>query len=937
MAAVTINGTDQSDLIDDNFVDTDGDSVSLYDDNLIIAGKGGDTIYGGYYDDTIYGVSGNNLIDSGFGDDLVNTGRHSSTVDAGYGHDTVIADLSKGADHEISLGNYDYDRDVIKLENISYDRASHITVREFMPNGYYDGDFADELFIEGEIVGFQNLPATMSLSENEDGDAVLSFGDDDTVTFVGTSLSTLLDIYQDGTIAGTDGDDYFDRSFVDTDLEKLSDVYFVELLSGDDYIEVFDMNADIDLGEGADTLNYVTEIGTPDSNVNLFDLSAEDTLLLNGETISWSMLAEGNLSYTEFDGGFCFYTDNNGAINVFGISLGEFLGEPSVVGQVDGTNRDDMIITGYSDGDGEAVGDGDDLVYAGAGNDEVKGYQGSDTIYGGDGNDRLFGDRGNDQLFGESGDDTLGSGTSGSFLSGGEGNDLLIAQMNKGGDHTLSGGADSDTFDLRYADADKISDITITDFEVGFDTLVIDEQEIDLSALPNGATLADNDAGQAVLTLETGDSVIFENQSTNNLLGIIEPNGSVDGTSGADLINSGFADVEGESVSDGADLVYAGDGSDTVYGYRGADTIYGGTGQDEIYGKTGSNALYGQSGDDTLSSGRHTSFLDGGSGDDRLIAELNAGADHTLVGGGGYDTFVMQSVSSTKSSTVVIDDFDPTQDTLLIGDMLVDLANLPSDVRLSEDEDGNVVVHFNDDDTITLNAVGLEDLGYAPPEPTEIGVIDGTSGNDVIDGTYVDADGEAQTDGGDLIKAGAGDDQIISDRGGDTIFGGSGMDFIKSLRGSKELYGDDGTDVLVAMRHTSVLDGGDDVDILAGDLSKGADHVMTGGTGNDLFWLANVSDEKTSNVTITDFEGASEALFIENQYISFSELNADMSLSDDEDGNAVLHFGDDDTVTFTGQSSADLIADDIMNDLFIEMTDEELEAAANETLDILFS
>ncbi|NJM96233.1 MAG: hypothetical protein HC800_02625 [Phormidesmis sp. RL_2_1] len=113
------------------------------------------------------------------------------------------------------------------------------------------------------------------------------------------------------------------------------------------------------------------------------------------------------------------------------------------------------------------------MIYGGAGNDRIGGKSG---------NDRLFGDAGNDQIWGDDGDD---------ILRGGLGNDILT------GDN-FSGGQGRDTFILAAGEGTD----TITDFEIGIDTLQI------LGA----TTLAD-------LTL-SGNAILFAGEILAELRGI---------------------------------------------------------------------------------------------------------------------------------------------------------------------------------------------------------------------------------------------------------------------------------------------------------------------------------------------------------------------------------------------------------------------------------
>ncbi len=114
-------------------------------------------------------------------------------------------------------------------------------------------------------------------------------------------------------------------------------------------------------------------------------------------------------------------------------------------------------INGF-DGDDEINGaSGDDAIWGGFGNDTLEGNLGADMLYGGPGNDSIFGQDGDDRLFG---------GTENDLLNGGIGDDLLRGGL---GDDTLTGDVGEDLFALFPSEGTD----TITDFEVGVDTLVL--------------------------------------------------------------------------------------------------------------------------------------------------------------------------------------------------------------------------------------------------------------------------------------------------------------------------------------------------------------------------------------------------------------------------------------------------------------------------------
>ena len=119
---------------------------------------------------------------------------------------------------------------------------------------------------------------------------------------------------------------------------------------------------------------------------------------------------------------------------------------------------------------------GDDTVGGAAGNDQLNGGTGNDVVFGGGGADTLNGDSGNDELFGGSGADNINGGSGNDIIAGGAGNDALV------------GGAGADRFQF----FDNFGADTITDFEVGVDTIELYGGNDTLSILP-GTVLAGPD------------------------------------------------------------------------------------------------------------------------------------------------------------------------------------------------------------------------------------------------------------------------------------------------------------------------------------------------------------------------------------------------------------------------------------------------------------
>lgn len=129
-------------------------------------------------------------------------------------------------------------------------------------------------------------------------------------------------------------------------------------------------------------------------------------------------------------------------------------------------------------------------------------------------------------------------------------------------------------------------------------------------------------------------------------------------------------------------------------------------------------------------------------------------------------------------------------------------------------------------------------------------VVEGTENADVIDGSFIDEDGDIvdfldffDNSNVDEISAGGGDDGVWAGHGDDTVRGDEGND---------TLLGELGHDILDGGVGNDVLDGGDGNDTLFGgegnDLLRGGDgdDVMYTGTGNDTLF-GGAGDDTLSN------------------------------------------------------------------------------------------
>ena len=340
--------------------------------------------------------------------------------------------------------------------------------------------------------------------------------------------------------------------------------------------------------------------------------------------------------------------------------------------------------------------------------------------------------------------------------------------------------------------------------------------------------------------------------SGNDIVTIKPPmNYVVEGSDGADYIDTGYTGDPGGDRVDANDNA-AGSNDDVIDAGGGNDTVYAGLGNDSVLGGLGDDSLLGGDGNDTLL---------GGDGNDVLEGQLG---DDSMVGGAGHDRFY---------------------------------------------------AHEGDDTII------------------------GGEGNDTV---------EAH-DGNDLIYGDAGNDSLIGQAGDDTIYGGAGNDFLQGSYGEDVIIGGTGDDYLWGGYNDDLFIiendfgndtiAGEDVDEINGDtvdfsavtndlwldLSNGnpkvgtySDGVSTGqfsevehfilGAGRDTVVLGNGSgldsvigfaapilngDGSYSGQDQIDVTGILD--------FDLNQVNtADVVVTDDGSGNAVLTFPNGEALTLIG-------------------------------------
>ena len=497
-----------------------------------------------------------------------------------------------------------------------------------------------------------------------------------------------------------------------------------------------------------------------------------------------------------------------------------------------------------------AIGDENNLIYAGGGNDRIVSGSGDDQlygegdrdeIYGGLGHDRLYGGIGGDELFGDNVAVSVSGGND--YLDGGEGNDLV--QGGAGRDIVLGG--------------------------IGDDIVNGDE----FSGNNSGAFNDFVDGGN-------GNDFVHGGAGSDVLIG------------GADndiLVGDWTQYQNGTPEAGGNDSLDGGEGQDQLFGVYGDDLLSGGTGNDLVNGQDGLDVLYGGAGDDTLSGDLRIVALGGGSydtleyraagGDDLLFGEagidlLSGGEGNDVVDGGTENDTLHGDYMTSGVSTS-----DPLYWTLfsVLGDDWLSggtgndalAGGFGADVLLGGDGVDSLLGGAGDD---FLEGGAGDDVLYGEYSLTApefvfnpfVSTIKALSGNDILDG----GDGNDDLHGGegaDTLLGGAGNDRLIDDEpgyaiagGNDILDGGAGNDSLESWLGDDVLHGGAGNDRLRSLQGYDILQGRD---ILYGDdgddvLSSGleplpsgeggepipatGDSTLIGGLGNDTYEIDSRGD-----------------------------------------------------------------------------------------------
>lgn len=303
--------TVEMDSGNDTFIGGEGDDSANgdYGNDILIGGTGDDWMRGSYGNDTLYSGGegeGDDFLWGGYGDDVF-------IMEDGFGNDTIEGenqDETHGDTVDLSAVTRDITHDLTEAlsENGSFTDGEGTTTYEAIEHIVLSGgtdtlvladyggddivtgftlptDNGDGTFSSGDMLDVSGLTSDwgttpihsgdISVSEDDDGNAVLNFPGGESLTLVGISPEQVdsPDILEamgvpegpDGYVSGTDGDDAISLGYEDQDGDEIDsgDARLAgttgdddHIIAGDgaDHVSAWHGNDSVEGGQGADTL-----------------------------------------------------------------------------------------------------------------------------------------------------------------------------------------------------------------------------------------------------------------------------------------------------------------------------------------------------------------------------------------------------------------------------------------------------------------------------------------------------------------------------------------------------------------------------------------------------------------------------------------------------------------------------------------------------------
>lgn len=288
-----------------------------------------------------------------------------------------------------------------------------------------------------------------------------------------------------------------------------------------------------------------------------------------------------------------------------------------------------------------------------------------------------------------------------------------------------------------------------------------------------------------------------------------------------------------------------------LFGGEGIDQLVGGSAADFLDGDQGADVMIGGDGDDTFiwEPGEGSDVIEGQSGSDTMLfIGSNAAENIDITANGGRVRFFRDVATITMD----LDDVEAIEfralggaDNIVVGDMIgTDLAHVELDLR-GPSGSGDAAA-----DSITVNgSQGADTFGAAGDasgvtvfglhtaisiffaEPTNDRLtLNAQAGDDVIDGTSLEAEGIALT-----INAGLGNDLMLGSEGNDFMNGGDGDDVALMGAGDDTFVWNPGDD-------NDTIEGQDGFDTMLFNGANVAEVVNLTANGGRMLFTRNVAN-----------------------------------------------------------------------------------------------
>ncbi|UWQ80638.1 Hint domain-containing protein [Leisingera sp. S132] len=428
--------------------------------------------------------------------------------------------------------------------------------------------------------------------------------------------------------------------------------------------------------------------------------------------------------------------------------------------------------------------------------------------------------------------------------------------------------------------------------------------------------------GNVYFVPDFGPPDTFSSATADSPPAYTDSDGPVEGTSGADNIDSSYTDADGDQIDNGSgggasgnqDTVEAGAGDDTVNAGADNDMVFGGSGGDSLAGGSGDDTIYGDSSSeagltDSDQSITNANVTDTSSGFTVTARDLSGTASAANIdyydGGFGVagaisdsDSSVDAQVGYDKASGIseeIIVDFDQDTDDVSFSFKHLYTDSFGEEGHWAIYKDGVLIAEGDFTEDVAGSGTGTINIsGYGDFDQLVLSAnlqTDGTDGSDymVTDITFtvpaeVPADGNDSIDGGtgnDLIYGQGGNDTISGQSGNDTLYGGTGDDTLWAGTGDDLVYGGDGDDLYDTDEGNDTFygEGGDD---WVAVWSNPDGETLVGGETDETLgdMLELYGDGSSINITFTSDEAGTFTVGADT--VTFSEFER-----------YYLHSGDD--------------------------------------------